>query len=127
MTTRILVIDDEATIRDLVAEALREADYDVKTAANGAVAWQLLGSWMPDVIVLDLMMPQLSGHGLVELLRGDARLARIPVLVVTATYGAMDEARRLDAQACLTKPFALEDLLAQVAALAGEAELGVRS
>ncbi|HEV7663698.1 MAG TPA: response regulator, partial [Chloroflexota bacterium] len=124
MTTRILVIDDEATIRELVAEALREADYDVATAANGAVAWQLLGSWVPDVIVLDLMMPQLGGHGLVELLRGDARLARIPVLVVTATYGAMDEARLLEAQACLTKPFALEDLLAQVAALAGEAELG---
>lgn len=120
MTKCILVVDDEATIRELVADALREADYQVRTAANGALAWQTLSEWLPDAIVLDLMMPLLDASGLIKLLRSDARFAAIPVLIVTAAYGAGPGAERLGAQAWLSKPFALDDLLARIAALVGD-------
>ncbi|HEY0581870.1 MAG TPA: response regulator [Chloroflexota bacterium] len=120
MTKCILVVDDEATIRELVADALREADYQVRTAANGVLAWQTLSEWLPDAIVLDLMMPLLDASGFIKLLRADARFADVPVLIVTAAYGAGSEAERLGAQAWLSKPFALDDLLARIAALVGD-------
>jgi DNA-binding response OmpR family regulator len=120
VTKCILVVDDEATIRELVADALREADYQVRTAANGVLAWQTLSEWLPDAIVLDLMMPLLDASGFIKLLRADARFADVPVLIVTAAYGAGSEAERLGAQAWLSKPFALDDLLARIAALVGD-------
>jgi two-component system response regulator MprA len=92
----------------------------VFTAANGALAWQTLSEWLPDAIVLDLMMPLLDANGFIKLLRADARFADVPVLIVTAAYGAGLEAERLGAQAWLTKPFALDDLLARIAALVGD-------
>jgi two-component system OmpR family response regulator len=118
---RILVVDDEPTIRELVADALREAGYDVDTAANGADALQRMRRHAPDAIVLDLMMPTLDGHGFVELMRLNPRFAAIPVLVVTATYAAYEAAERLGASACLTKPFELDELVSAVARLVGDA------
>ena len=89
MSKRVLVVDDEATIRELVADALRDADYEVKTSANGILAWQTLATWTPDLILLDLMMPKLDARGFVQLLRSDPRFPRTPVLLVTAAYGAL--------------------------------------
>ena len=118
MNKRILVVDDEPTIRELVADALREAGYQVYLAANGAEALQLMQGHAPDAIVLDLMMPFLDGSGFVELKRLNPRFAAIPVLVVTAAYGAYAAAERLGADACLSKPFELDDLVSAVDRLA---------
>jgi CheY-like chemotaxis protein len=120
LTKRILVVDDEPTIRELVADALREAGYQIDLAANGAEALQRMHSHAPHAIVLDLMMPLLDGNGFVELKRLNPRFARIPVLMVTAAYGAFDAAERLGADACLTKPFELEALVNAVDRLVGD-------
>ena len=93
---RVLVVDDEPTIRELVAEALREAGYWVDTAAHGAEALQLMHAGPPPhAIVLDLMMPRLDGTGFVELMRLNPRLACVPVVLVTAAYGAPMAAERM--------------------------------
>jgi CheY-like chemotaxis protein len=120
--TRVLVIDDEPTIRGLIAEALHEAGFVVETAANGIEALTLMQAWMPEVIVLDLMMPRLDGQGFAELMRLNPRFANVPVLLVTAAYGAEAAAQQVSARAWLTKPFELDDLVREVAHLARRRE-----
>jgi two-component system, OmpR family, response regulator len=121
LTKRILVVDDEPTIRDLVSDALREAGYQVDAAANGAEALRIMRRRVPHAIVLDLMMPRLDATGFVEMQRLNPRLAGIPILVVTAAYGAHEAAERLGADACLTKPFELDDLVNAIDRLVGNA------
>ncbi|HEY2593230.1 MAG TPA: response regulator [Chloroflexota bacterium] len=115
---RILVVDDEPLIRELVADALSETGFDVHSAASGVQALDLLRRWLPQAIVLDLMMPQMDGFG--EALRRDPRLASIPVLLVTAAHAPHDAAQRMRARAVLPKPFEIDDLLDLVIELAGE-------
>jgi DNA-binding response OmpR family regulator len=117
---RVLVVDDEATIRELITDALREAGVAVDAAANGAEALRTMERNRPDAIVLDLMMPQLDAQGFVELMRLNTAFDGIPILVVTAAYAAADAAERLGAHACLTKPFELDELVALVTQLIGE-------
>jgi two-component system, chemotaxis family, chemotaxis protein CheY len=119
LNKRVLVVDDEPSIRDLVAEALSEAGFEVEVASNGVEALTLMQHWLPDAIVLDLMMPRLDGTGLTELMRLSPRLASVPVLLVTAAYGAEAAARQVGATAWLSKPFELDHLVAMVAQLAG--------
>jgi CheY-like chemotaxis protein len=117
---RILVVDDEPTIREFVSEVLRDAGYTVETAANGAEALQLMQRSLPHGIVLDVMMPKLDAQGFVELARLNPTFAKIPIVVLTAAYAAHETAERLGARACLTKPFELDDLVSVVAGVAGE-------
>jgi CheY-like chemotaxis protein len=117
---RVLVVDDEPTIRDVLTEALREANYHVDTAAHGADALQLMHRHLPDAIVLDLMMPRLDGTAFLELMRLNPRFASVPVLLVTAAYGAAEVATRMGVQAWITKPFELDDVVEAVQNLVGE-------
>src|SRR5579859_5966135 len=117
---RILVIDDEPTIRELIADVLRESGYHVSTAANGADGLLSMHERLPDAIVLDLMMPQLDGHGFVELKRLNPTFDAVPILLVTAAFGATDAADRLGTHACLTKPFELDVLVTMVDRLVGD-------
>ena len=94
-----------------IADTLNEFGYDVKTAYNGAEALEVMRRWLPHAIVLDLMMPRLDGSGLCEMLRHNPRFASVPVLLVTAAYGAREAAERIGAAAYLTKPFELDTLL----------------
>jgi DNA-binding response OmpR family regulator len=127
---RVLVVDDEPTIRELIAEALRESGYEVDTAAHGAEALDLMHRNPPDAIVLDLMMPRLDGHGFVQLMRLNPRFASVPIVLVTATYGAAKVAESIGVRACVTKPFELDELVAVVHGILSEsprapvAELG---
>ena len=116
---RVLVVDDEPTIRDLIADALREADFEVEVASNGVEALSLMHRWVPDVIVLDLMMPRLDGSGFTQLMRLNPRFAGVSVLLVTAAYGAQQAAEQVGARAWLSKPFELDHLVAEVTRLAG--------
>jgi CheY-like chemotaxis protein len=112
--SRVLVVDDERPIRDVVAEALGESGYEVQTAPNGAEALQRIARWRPDVVVLDLMMPVLDAAGFIHLLRLNPSSANLPVIILTAAYEPYEAARGLGATACLTKPFTLEELLTAV-------------
>lgn len=81
---KILVVDDEPDVRDYLAAILTDAGFQVLTAADGEEALQMIRSDPPDFISLDLLMPRRSGRRLLYELQKDHRLARIPVLIVTA-------------------------------------------
>jgi CheY-like chemotaxis protein len=81
----VLVVDDDEAIRDVVAEVLREEGYDVVCAQNGLQALrELEGNGHTDLVLLDLMMPVMSGWEVLEEMQGNDRLSRIPVVVVSA-------------------------------------------
>jgi CheY-like chemotaxis protein len=81
---RVLVVDDEPNVREYLAQILRDAGFQVETAADGWDALEQVRAHPPDFISLDLVMPRKSGHKLLYELRRDRDLARIPVVVVTA-------------------------------------------
>jgi CheY-like chemotaxis protein len=113
---RILVIDDDSDIREVVGEALEYAGYEVATARDGSEGLAVGRSFNPTLILLDLMMPGMSGWEFRAAQQKDAALASIPVVVVTALGRDPD----IQVSAVLAKPFRLEDLLAHVRRFAGE-------
>jgi CheY-like chemotaxis protein len=115
--TRILVVDDDDSIRGLVSEVLRDDGYQVREATNGAEALAVLGTTCPDLIVLDLMMPVMDGWTFVERCRAAAPCGDVPIVVTSAAYDLPNTAarlRRLGVRTCLAKPFDLDGLLALV-------------
>ncbi len=122
---RVLVVDDEESITDLVATALRYEGFEVEIAAGGRAALRLATSFRPHLIVLDVMLPDLDGFEVQRRLVAD-RL-RVPILFLTARDATEDKVRGLTVGAddYVTKPFSLEELVARVRAVlrrAGEAE-----
>jgi len=113
---RILVSDDDSDIREVVGEALEFAGYEVATAREGREGLALCRSFRPTLILLDLMMPGMSGWEFRAAQQEDAALAKIPVVVVTALGQDPD----IPVSAVLAKPFRLDDLLAHVRRFAGE-------
>src|SRR5260370_40149312 len=100
----VLIIDDEESVREVLSRFLTKAGYEVKVAANGQEALQMVHSQAPpDLIVLDLMMPVMSGFEVLSALRVNSEWRRIPVVVLTATMGY--SAGHLQADAVLHKPF----------------------
>ena len=114
---RILIVDDDAAIGDLEQEVLTRAGYAVQRAYSGTEALLLLKAGRPDLILLDLMLPGLSGEEVLPRLRG------IPVIVVSAKTAVQDKVGLLLGGAAdyLTKPFDTKELLARVAVRLREA------
>jgi CheY-like chemotaxis protein len=111
----VLIIDDEESVREVLSRFLTKAGYEVKVAANGQEALQMVNSQAPpDLIVLDLMMPVMSGFEVLSALRVNSEWRRIPVVVLTATMGY--SAGHLQADAVLQKPFDSVTVQAAVAA-----------
>src|SRR3954467_5415286 len=113
----VLVVDDERTIREAVARALRMHGYDVALAADGDQALQTVAVLRPEVIVLDLMMPRVDGIEVCKRLRASG--ATVPVLMLTARDAIADRVEGLEAGAddYLVKPFDLDELIARLRAL----------
>ena len=110
---RILVVEDDAGVRTVLALQLRTRDYAVLTAADGADGFKALQAELPDCVVLDLMMPVLDGFGLLKRIRSVGRLAALPVIILTASE---DDRNRLRSQtyqadAYLSKPYQLDELI----------------
>jgi CheY-like chemotaxis protein len=95
-TTRLLVVDDDLLVHDLVVQLLEGEAYDVQTASDGREALAAISRRRPDVILLDLLMPQMDGFGVLEEMRQDPQLRDIPVIVFTAKTLTPDEQGRLD-------------------------------
>lgn len=116
MSGRILVADDEADIRDLVALALELAGYAVETATDGDEALSRIRASMPDAVVLDVMMPGMGGHEVVRALTAEPRTAGLPVVMLSAKCQTTDVDAGLasGAQVYLVKPFAPQELVRQV-------------
>jgi type II secretory ATPase GspE/PulE/Tfp pilus assembly ATPase PilB-like protein/DNA-binding response OmpR family regulator len=114
--TRVLSIDDDRDIRDLLERVLRGAGYDVVSAAGGAEGLQLAGSSEPDIILLDVMMPDMNGYEVCEQLQSDPRLAAVPVIFLTALGSAEDRGRAFASGGVdyLTKPFTPDRLVTAV-------------
>jgi CheY-like chemotaxis protein len=116
MTARVLVVDDAAAIRELIAVNLELEGYDVERCADGLEALEAVARRRPDVITLDAVMPRLDGFGTLERLRADPATADIPVVMVTARASGADVARvrALGVDAYLTKPFEPAELIATI-------------
>jgi two-component system KDP operon response regulator KdpE len=113
--TRILVVDDDTSLTRALAINLRAHGYDVETALDGRSALAAAGTRPPDLIVLDLGLPDMDGVEVVSGLRG---WATIPILVLSARNAQMEKVAALDAGAddYVTKPFGMDELLARVRA-----------
>ena len=111
---RLLVVDDEPNILELLSASLRFAGFDVATATNGADALAVAGSFGPDLLVLDVMMPGMDGFELVRRLRADG--THTPVLFLTAQDATDDKVTglTLGGDDYVTKPFSLEEVIARV-------------
>jgi CheY-like chemotaxis protein len=112
----ILVVDDDADIRCTIADILGEAGYEVRSAANGREALELIKSRLPApaLILLDLMMPELDGWGFMAALHEIPELPAIPVVIFSAHGDAGSAASSLGVAGFVKKPIRLEDLLAAV-------------
>ena len=112
--TRILVIDDEAVVRDVMAEILESSGYDVAVAETAERGLELLDTCDPEIVVSDIQMPGLSGLDLLDAVR--ARRASLPVVLVTGagTYNILTEALAQGAAGLLTKPFSHAQLVEAV-------------
>ncbi|MFC7503188.1 response regulator transcription factor [Nocardioides sp. CPCC 206347] len=114
---RVLVVDDDRAVRESLKRSLVFNGYDVHLAGDGAEALAGIGALAPDVVVMDVMMPKLDGLETTRALRAAGN--DVPVIVLTARDAVGDRVEGLDAGAddYLTKPFALEELLARLRAL----------
>ena len=118
-TPLILVVDDEEDIQELVKYNLKKEGFDVECAENGIRAIEMANESTPDVIVMDIMMPEMDGIQASRKLREHAVLRTIPILMLTARSEESDQVEGLDAGAdiYLTKPVSIPVLLSQIKAL----------
>lgn len=115
---KILVVDDESELVESLSEGLQAHGYQVITATDGITAVNAARSEKPNLILLDLMLPQLDGFRILKLLKTDERYQDIPILVITARATAEDRtlAAECGADGWLTKPVRMEELLEKVRA-----------
>jgi two-component system OmpR family response regulator len=114
---RVLVVDDEPYIADLLSTGLRFVGFDVRTAGSGLEALTSVREWKPDLLVLDVMMPDVDGFEVTRRLRADGR--ETPVLFLTARDSVEDKVAGLTigGDDYVTKPFSLEEIVARVRTL----------
>lgn len=116
---RILVVEDEADLADLIAYNLRRAGYEVEVARDGAAALRAATQSVPDLLLLDIMLPHVSGIQVARQLRTTPKTASVPIVMLTAKAEEVDQVVGLQVGAddYITKPFSMPVLLARVEAL----------
>ena len=126
MPKRILVVDDEARYQRLLDANLRTDGYDVVTASNGVEAIEVFSSQPIDLILLDVMMPEMDGFDTCQRVR---EYSNVPIIMLTAKGDEKDRVRGLDlgADDYLTKPFSATELLARVRAVLRRADVSTES
>jgi two-component system phosphate regulon response regulator PhoB len=117
--SRVLVVEDESAIAELIAINLRHAAYEVTIAPDAEQAQREIDLMLPDVVILDWMLPGQSGLSLARRWRADARTRSLPIIMLTARAEEADKVSGLDAGAddYLTKPFSTQELLARIRAV----------
>jgi DNA-binding response OmpR family regulator len=121
MPSRILVVDDEPSVTDLLAYNLRKASYEVLVAADGRTALNLARQSSPDLILLDLMLPEIDGLDLCRELR---KTSPVPIIMITARGEEIDRVVGLEmgADDYVVKPFSVRELLARIKAVLRRAQ-----
>ena len=119
MKRRLLVVDDEPSIAKIVRKQLEVAGYDVTVAVDGLEGLTKARETMPELIVLDVMLPKMNGTEVCTTLKADPKTKAIPILMLTAKAQRQDKDIGLQAgaNAFLTKPFQLEELLSKIKGL----------
>ncbi|NEO98066.1 MAG: response regulator transcription factor [Symploca sp. SIO2E9] len=114
MSAHLLLVDDEPGVREAVKEYLQESNFTVEVASNASDAWQLLQRKTPDLVISDIMMPQVDGYEFLKQLRDDPRFKALPVIFLTARGMTSDRIQGYQAgvDAYLPKPFDPEELIA---------------
>ena len=122
MQKKILVVDDDPDQREVICSSLKEAGFDIVTATNGIEGLKKARAGSPDLIVLDVMMPEMDGFAVCVTLREDDATASIPVLMLTGLCSYISQLTGLESGATdyLVKPFKPEQLLSKVEALLGQ-------
>ncbi|HEU4324514.1 MAG TPA: response regulator transcription factor [Roseiflexaceae bacterium] len=122
---QILVVEDEAALREVMATILVEAGYKVVTAADGLAAMTLLNGMPqpPQLILLDLMLPHMTGVELCAALRRNPTFAAVPIMVLTAAATHVDSAPALNGIRILHKPITIDALLSAIQQACVQAEL----
>ena len=123
MPKRIAVIDDDVQLLELMETVLGGAGYEVRTTADSLEAPRLVKEWKPDLVLLDIWMPERGGWEVLELMKLDPALRRIPIILLTA---AEEEVKATEPLVrgwkveALFKPFEIPDLLAKIERLIGK-------
>ncbi|MEZ7856426.1 MAG: response regulator transcription factor [Aquiluna sp.] len=114
---KVLVVDDEPNIRDLLSASLRFAGHQVATAANGTDAINMITDTKPDIVLLDVMLPDISGFGVTKKIRGMG--IEVPILFLTARDDTEDKITGLTVGGddYVTKPFSLDEIMARISAI----------
>lgn len=114
MKKKILVIEDEEDIAELVKLVLETEDFEVQTFLDAPQAYNKVKEYKPDAILLDLAMPRMNGWDVFKMIRKDADFANVPIAILTAKTQAFDEMVGLHvmkADAYITKPFGKQELI----------------
>lgn len=116
MTHKILIVDDEPNIVMSLEFLLKKEGFVVETAGDGDAALEKVRSFLPDLILLDVMMPKKSGFEVCEVLRSDSALNHIRIIMLTAKGRETEQAKglALGANAYMLKPFSTKDLVAKI-------------
>jgi phosphate regulon transcriptional regulator PhoB len=121
---KILIADDEKDIVELIAYNLEREGYAVVKAFDGQKAWEMINADKPDLIILDLMMPEISGMEVCRMIRGQTATAALPIIMLTAKSDSVDKILGLEVGAddYITKPFHVRELIARIRAVLRRSE-----
>lgn len=119
---RVLYVEDEPSQRELVDQLLKLAHIDVALATNGLEGLEKAKSWRPDIILMDLRMPEVSGFDTIEMLQADPETAHTPIVILSAWRSERHDlrAQELEIKWYITKPFDLDELVATIQQAYGE-------
>src|SRR3989304_3412847 len=113
---RVLVVDDSLSVRKMVERALEMEGFDVLSASSGAEAMERIGSAMPDMVVCDVVMPDVDGYRICEFVRTHPSLSETPVLLISGIVNSavLERAAQVHSSDVLRKPFTADDLARKV-------------